>query len=103
MNFDDLSRQPPDVADILKVGREDHDRERASHAVFAEVHEMHTLGPDFHMHDFSRDALGFSDVLAGLGDGKAVGGWGWGYGCGEQKRQYCEIIYFGRKSGVPST
>jgi hypothetical protein len=38
------------------------------------------------MQDFSRDAFGFANVLAGFADGEAVGGEG---GCGEE-RERCD-------------
>ena len=47
--------------------------------LFAEVEEVNSFGADFYADDFSRDALGFADVLAGFVDGDAVGGleqWG---------------------------
>jgi hypothetical protein len=71
-----LSCEAADVAYIFKIGREDHDREWAGHLILAEVHEMHAFGADFHAQNFSRHAFGFSDVLAGLANGEAVG-------CGE--------------------
>ena len=74
MDFDDASCEAADVAYILQVGRKDHDREGAGHLIFAEVHEMHPFGADFHAQDFSGHAFSFSDVLAGLANGEAVGG-----------------------------
>jgi len=53
--------------------REDHDRERASHLLLAEIHEMHALGADLHTQNLADDALGFSNVFPGLADGQAVG------------------------------
>jgi hypothetical protein len=44
--------------------------------IFAEIDKMHALGADLDAQHLSGDALGFSDVLAGLADGKAVGGCG---------------------------
>ena len=74
MNFDGAAGQAANVADIFQAGREDDDRERAGHLIFAEVEEVNAFRADFHSEDFSRDAFGFADVLAGFVDGDAVGG-----------------------------
>jgi hypothetical protein len=83
VDFDDLSGEAADVAYIFKVGREDHDRKRAGHLIFAEIDEVHAPGAGFHPQHFADDAFGFADVLAGVANGKAIGG---GCGCGKQER-----------------
>jgi hypothetical protein len=42
----------------------------------AEIDEVNAFGSSFDMRDFSRDAFGFADVVAGFLDGQAVGGEG---------------------------
>jgi hypothetical protein len=74
VDFDDLSGEAADVADVFKIGREDHDRKRARHLICAEVDEMHAFGAGLHTQNFSRDALGFADVLGGFLDGETIGG-----------------------------
>jgi hypothetical protein len=44
--------------------------------IFAEINEVHSLGAGFDAQDFSRYALGFSNVLFGFANGEAVGGGG---------------------------
>jgi hypothetical protein len=78
VDFYRASRESADVANIFQiVGEYDHCK-RAGHGIFTEIKEVHAFGAGFNADDFTRNALGFADVLAGLVDGNAVGSAGRG-------------------------
>jgi hypothetical protein len=76
VDFDDVAFEAAHVADVFQVGGEHYHGERAGGLLGAEIDEVDAAGSGFYMSDFSRDALGFADVLRCLVDGQAVGGEG---------------------------
>ena len=74
VNLDDLPLEVPNIANILKVSREDHDGKWARHLIRAEIHEVHAFRADFHPQDFAGYALSLSDVATCLADSDAIRG-----------------------------
>lgn len=52
----------------------DHYGEWAGQVVFTEIEKVDPLGRNLHPDNFSSDAFGFADMLAGLMNGNTVGG-----------------------------
>ena len=80
MNFNRATRQPPHIAYVFQVVRENHDRERARYLIFAEIEEVNARTTHFHPQHFSGYATGFADMLTGFSYGNAIG-------CGAEGRQ----------------
>ena len=74
VNFYGAAGQAAHVADVFQVVGEDHDGERTSHLVFAEVQEMNAARADFDAHNLPGHTCVFADMPAGFGDGNAIGG-----------------------------
>jgi hypothetical protein len=78
VNLDIAARESANVPHVFQVVREDDDCERASHLVFAEVEKVDALVPHRNAAHLAGHAFSFSNMLAGLLNGKAVcHGEGW--------------------------
>jgi len=80
VDFDDAACQTPHIANIFQIVRENHDRERARHLIFAEVEKVNACGTHSNAQDFAGHAPGFADMLTGFSYGNAIG-------CGAEGRQ----------------
>ena len=74
VDLDRLSNQPSHVANVLQIVLEDNDREWTRQLIFTEIEKVNALFSDSYANDFASYAFGFSDVLTGIMNRKAVGG-----------------------------